>query len=60
MLDKLGARGEIDWSRAVVDSISVRAEKGGTLTGPNPVDRGNPVAKIHALADRSGLLSTLT
>lgn len=30
MLDQLGARGAIDWSRAVVDSISVRAEKGGS------------------------------
>lgn len=28
VLDLLGAQGGIDWSRAVVDSISVRAQKG--------------------------------
>jgi transposase len=28
VLDRLGEQGRIDWSRAVVDSISVRAEKG--------------------------------
>jgi transposase len=28
VLDRLGCQGRIDWSRAVVDSISVRAEKG--------------------------------
>lgn len=28
VLDRLGSEGRIDWSRAVVDSISVRAEKG--------------------------------
>src|SRR5512135_3126003 len=32
-LHRLGVRGEIDWSRAVVDSIAVRAEKGGTSPG---------------------------
>ena len=30
LLDILGAAGAIDWSRAAVDSISVRAVKGGT------------------------------
>ncbi|MGA6226968.1 transposase [Streptomyces umbrinus] len=39
VLDELGARGELDWASAIVDPASVRA-KGGTLTGPNPVDRG--------------------
>jgi transposase len=29
VLDRLGAAGQLDWSRAVVDSISVRAEKKG-------------------------------
>ena len=29
LLQRLHARDELDWSRAVVDSISVRAEKGG-------------------------------
>lgn len=30
LLNRLGVIGEIDWSRAIVDSIAVRAEKGGT------------------------------
>jgi transposase len=29
-LDRLAAAGQLDWSRAVVDSISVRAEKKGS------------------------------
>jgi len=28
MLDELGARGELDWSRAILDAASVRAKKG--------------------------------
>jgi transposase len=59
VLDRLGAAGAIDWSRAVVDSISVRAEKGGELTVPSSVDRGKPGSKIHVLCDRSGLPLTL-
>jgi transposase len=30
-------------------------EKGGPLTGPNPVDRGKSGSKIHVLSDRAGL-----
>jgi transposase len=30
VLDRIGAAGGIDWSRAVVDSIAVRAEKGAS------------------------------
>ncbi|WP_433232805.1 IS5 family transposase [Actinomadura formosensis] len=55
VLDELGARGELDWSRCAIDSVSVRAAKGGKLTGPNPVDRGKRGAKIHLLVDRAGL-----
>lgn len=29
LLDILGATGQVDWSRAAVDSLSVRAVKGG-------------------------------
>jgi transposase len=29
VLDELGSRGELDWSRSAVDSVSVRAVKGG-------------------------------
>lgn len=55
VLDRLGAAGEIDWSRAIVDGASIRAKRGGSLTGPNPVDRGKSGSKIHVLSDRNGL-----
>ncbi len=29
-LDELGSRGELDWSRCAVDSVNMRALKGGT------------------------------
>src|SRR3954468_10455077 len=30
ILDELGAGGDLDWSRCAIDSVSVRAAKGGT------------------------------
>jgi hypothetical protein len=36
-----------------------QGKKGGGLTGPNPVDRGKPGSKIHALSDRAGLPLTV-
>lgn len=30
VLDELGARGELDWSRCAIDSVSVRVSKGGS------------------------------
>ncbi|MEU8503083.1 IS5 family transposase [Streptomyces lavendulae] len=54
ILDELGARGELDWSRCAIDSVSMRAVK-GPLTGPNPTDRGKLGSKIHLLTDRNGL-----
>lgn len=53
-LDEFGARGEIDWSRAILDAASVRA-KGGELTGPNPIDRGKPGSKLYLLSDANRL-----
>nr|WP_231399695.1 IS5 family transposase [Longispora fulva] len=54
ILDLLGQAGQIDWSRASVDAMHVRAVK-GDLTGPSPVDRGKPGSKIHAISEREGL-----
>jgi transposase len=45
----------INWSRAAVDSSSVRALGGGTKTGPNPTDRGRPGSKHHAVVDADGV-----
>jgi Transposase and inactivated derivatives len=30
LLDELGARGDLDWSRCAIDSVNMRALKGGT------------------------------
>ena len=40
LLAELHGADRIDWSRAAVDSASVRARGGGEATGPNPTDRG--------------------
>ncbi|MEV7069226.1 IS5 family transposase [Streptomyces collinus] len=54
VLDELGARGEVDWTSAIVDAASVRAKR-GSLTGPNPVDRGKKGSKLHVLSDAQGV-----
>jgi len=38
----------------VVDSCSVRAKRGGELTGPNPTDRGKAGTKYHIVASTDG------
>src|ERR671923_546218 len=55
LLNWLGDEGAIDWSRASVDSLSVRAKRGGEGTGPNPVDRGKRGSKYHLVVDRNGI-----
>ena len=51
LLDWLARNDQIDWSRAVVDSCSVRAVCGGTKTGPNPTDRAKRGSKRHLICD---------
>src|SRR3712207_1056419 len=44
LLERLEVAGEIDWSRASLDSASIPAKGGGGTAedvGPNPVDRGS-------------------
>lgn len=55
VLDRLGQAGVLDWSRAAVDSVSVRAKRRGDATGPSPTDRGKRGSKYHVLCDRNGL-----
>src|SRR3954467_3475848 len=38
----------------VVDSCSVRAKRGGELTGPNPTDRGKAGTEYHIVASTDG------
>jgi transposase len=54
ILDRLGEQGRLDWSRASVDSASVRAKRGDHV-GANPVDRGKPGSKMQLVCQGSGL-----
>ena len=56
ILNWLGDVDAVDGSRASVDSVSVRAKRGGEHTGPNPTNRGKAGSKYHFLVDRHGLL----
>jgi len=55
LLAELQAAGQIDWSRAAVDSSTVRAVGGGDETGPNPTDRRKPGSKHHLVVDGHGV-----
>jgi len=55
LLDRLRNAGRIDWSRAAVDSSSVRAAYCGEATGPSPVDRAKPGSKHHVITDANGI-----
>ena len=53
LLDWLARGGFIDWSRAIVDSCSVRAVCGGPKTGPHPTDRAKRGRKRHLIVTRA-------
>lgn len=55
LLAKLHAANQIDWSRAVVDSSSVRAVLWGTKNQSESDDRGKAGNKHHALTDARGV-----
>jgi transposase len=42
LLDRLGAAGQIDWSRASLDSASIPAKRGATWSVPTPPIVANP------------------
>src|SRR5215213_4664895 len=48
LLAELRAAGELEWSRAVADSIHVQAKR-GSATRPSPVDRARSGSKHHLL-----------
>jgi Transposase DDE domain len=58
LLDRLGEQGGLDWSRASVDTMSVRAKRGDHV-GANPVDRGKPGSKLHLVCEGGGLPLTV-
>jgi hypothetical protein len=55
VLDELGSRGGMDWSRCAIDFVGVPSPQRGQLTGPIPTDRGENGSKIHLIVDRRGL-----
>src|SRR5262249_52505080 len=55
LLRVLGRSGRLNLERAVIDSASVRALKGGAHTGPNPTDRSKAGCKRHIVTDAAGI-----
>jgi transposase len=55
VLDRLGEQGQVDWSRASVDSSERAGPAWGDQVGANPVDRGKPGSKLHLVCDGGGL-----
>ena len=55
LLAELQQHDKIDWTRAIVDSASLRAPAGGRKTGPNPTDRRKRGSKHHVLTDGHGI-----
>jgi transposase len=55
LLAMLREADRLDFSRAVVDSGSVRAVGGGRATGPNPTDRRKPGSKHHVITEAHGI-----
>jgi transposase len=55
LLSRLRGADKIDWSRALIDSSSVRSAYGGEGTGPSPVDRAKSGSKHHVITDASGI-----
>ena len=51
LLDWLARYDQIDWSRAIVDSCSIRAVHGGDQTGPNPTGRAKRGSKRHLICE---------
>ena len=55
LLSKLRYADKIDWSRAVVDSTTIRALRGGDKTGKTPTDRGRSGTKDHLITEGNGI-----
>jgi transposase len=55
LVTALDRRGLLNLERAVVDSLALRAVRGGAHTGPNPTDRAKNGCKRHLITDGNGL-----
>jgi transposase len=56
LLQELSDAHQINWSRAIIDSSSVRSTHRGSKTGPNPTDRAKHGSKHHLLTDAEGVV----
>lgn len=54
LLARLRGADQLDFSRAIIDSGSLRAVGGGEATGPNPTDRRKSGSKHHIIVDARG------
>lgn len=55
LVTALGRRGLLNLERAVVDSLALRAVRGGDHAGPNPTDRAKKGCKRHLITDGDGI-----
>src|SRR5829696_4190967 len=55
LLNWLGDEAAIDWSRASLDSVSVRAKRGASRPAPTPPTAARPGSKYHLVVDRNGI-----
>jgi transposase len=55
LLSWLARNGDLEWSRAIVDSCSVRAVYGGAQTGPDSTDQAKSGSKRHLIRDGRGV-----
>lgn len=60
VLDELQHEKRLDWRRAIIDSSSIRASRGGEKTGPSPVDRRKRGSKHHVLVEAHGIPLAIT
>src|SRR4051794_3406776 len=54
-MDCRGPAGALICGRASLDSVSIRARRGGEYTGPRPTDRGKAGSNGHLLVGGQGV-----
>jgi transposase len=54
VLDRLGERGQLDWSRASLDSVSVRAKRGVRSPARTPPTAARPAASTTCSSTPAG------
>lgn len=55
LLDRLGVAGRLDWSRASLDSLNVRARRGGIMLAQVRSIGESPGSRLHLVCEGRGL-----